>query len=298
MRVIALVTLFHPKKAHAFHIAEYARQCDFVLLCDNSGADNSALFSGIRNSRYIRNSDNFGLSKAFNIALLKKSFAWQDEDGVLFFDQDSQIAPDHVRKLVGEYRKLVASGVAVGALGPVFLNGSTGRIDIPRLRMNIASEVFSCDSLITSSMLTTYAVLKRVSFWNEDIFLDYADWDLCWRLRASGLMILMTNVVVLHHHSGIGEAHYVGLHVLDETPIRRYYQVRDFLKLLRKPYMPRRARHALGFIKKLVLQTILLDKCLLRLRYTYQGIRDYFRQINGKFEERSANPIGDSRHSL
>lgn len=286
MRVIALVTLFHPTQDHARHIAEYARQCDMVFLCDNSGTDNRALFIGIGNCRYIQNADNFGLSRAFNIALSPKTFSWQLDDFVLFFDQDSWILPGHVEKLVDEYQKLVVSGIALGALGPIFLNDSTGRVDIPRLWTCMTSEAFSCDALITSSMLTTYANLRRVSFWNEDIFLDYADWDLCWRLRSVGLKILMTNVTVLQHVSGIGEVHFGSLRVLDEAPVRRYYQVRDFLKLLRKTYMPRRWRHAISFIKKLILQTFLLDKRWERSLYTYRGFVDFLSRSHGKLKAR------------
>ena len=286
MRVIALVTLFHPTQDHARHIAEYARQCDMVFLCDNSGTDNRALFIGIGNWRYIQNADNFGLSRAFNIALSPKTFSWQLDDFVLFFDQDSWILPGHVEKLVDEYQKLVLSGIALGALGPIFLNDSTGRVDIPRLWTCMTSEAFSCDALITSSMLTTYANLRRVSFWNEDIFLDYADWDLCWRLRSVGLKILMTNVTVLQHVSGIGEVHFGSLRVLDEAPVRRYYQVRDFLKLLRKTYMPRRWRHAISFIKKLILQTFLLDKRWERSLYTYRGFVDFLSRSHGKLKAR------------
>ena len=286
MRVIALVTLFHPTQDHARHIAEYARQCDMVFLCDNSGTDNRALFIGIGNCRYIQNADNFGLSRAFNIALSPKTFSWQLDDFVLFFDQDSWILPGHVEKLVDEYQKLVVSGIALGALGPIFLNDSTGRVDIPRLWTCMTSEAFSSDALITSSMLTTYANLRRVSFWNEDIFLDYADWDLCWRLRSVGLKILMTNVTVLQHVSGIGEVHFGSLRVLDEAPVRRYYQVRDFLKLLRKTYMPRRWRHAISFIKKLILQTFLLDKRWERSLYTYRGFVDFLSRSHGKLKAR------------
>lgn len=135
-------------------------------------------------------------------------------------------------------------------------------------------------------MLTTWENLKRISFWNEDIFLDYADWDLCWRLRSVGLKILMTNVTVLQHVSGIGEVHFGSVRVLDEAPVRRYYQVRDFLKLLRKTYMPRRWRHAISFIKKLVLQTFLLDKRWERSLYTCRGFVDFLSRTNGKLKDR------------
>lgn len=286
MRVIALVTLFHPTQNHARHIAEYARQCDTVFLCDNSGSDNRALFIGIGNCRYIQNVDNFRLSRAFNIALSPKTFSWQPDDFVLFFDQDSWVLPGHVEKLVDEYQKLVESGVALGALGPVFFNRSTGRTVIPHSRKFVTPDAFSCEELITSSMLTTWENLKRISFWNEDIFLDYADWDLCWRLRSVGLKILMTNLTVLQHVSGIGEVHFGSVRVLDEAPVRRYYQVRDFLKLLRKTYMPRRWRHAISFIKKLVLQTFLLDKRWERSLYTCRGFVDFLSRTHGKLKDR------------
>lgn len=59
----------------------------------------------------------------------------------------------------------MASGIAVGALGPVFLNSRMGRIDIPCLRLSVTKDAaFSCESLITSSMLTTYANLNAFLF--------------------------------------------------------------------------------------------------------------------------------------
>ena len=33
-------------------------------------------------------------------------------------------------------------------------------------------------------------VLKDISFWNEQIFLDMADWDFCWRLKEKKYQIM------------------------------------------------------------------------------------------------------------
>lgn len=85
MREIALVTLFFPTQDHAHHVAEYARHCDYVILCDSSGTGNSALFENISNRLYIQNPDNFGFSRALNIALSPKTYSWEDEDYVLYF---------------------------------------------------------------------------------------------------------------------------------------------------------------------------------------------------------------------
>ena len=52
--------------------------------------------------------------------------------------------------------------------------------------------------------MTKYCVLQKINFWNEDIFLDFADYDLCWRLNKNGLYSFITNNVTLEHCLGEG----------------------------------------------------------------------------------------------
>ena len=282
-RVVALVTLFHPTADCVKNVVRFAEQCDFVICCDNSDEDNGEVFKDIPKCQYIANRRNLGLSVAFNAVLSSKVFDWREEDFVIFFDQDACINSGHIQKLVGIYLALTRSGLSIGALGPCVFNRCANRMSMPRVRYPVDENTFYVDALITSSMLTTFGKLKSVGFWNEDIFLDYADFDLCFRMRALGLPSLMTRAVLLNHASGSGEKSCFGLRVIDENPLRAFYQVRDVLRLVAAPETPKRIRLLLGFVRKCLLQLLLLNKRSERFRYMFRGLVDYLQKGKGAY---------------
>ena len=200
-KISALVTIYHPDQKVRMNMASLAEQVDRVILCDNSDNNNKEIFDGIKNCTYIPFLQNFGISIAFNKVLTDKKFEWNDNDILIFFDQDSSIESHHIKKLYSRYLNLKEKGINVGCIGPIFFNKSNNQIEEPRIKRMINDEDMVVKSIITSSMLCSYEDIKKIGFWNENLFLDMADWDISWRFQKYGYVVMMTRAVTLFHVS-------------------------------------------------------------------------------------------------
>lgn len=286
----ALVTVYYPSNIVRNNIMAIVSQVDKVYICDNSPKDNKALFDfGADGSKieYIYFGENLGLSAAFN-RVLKETKNWNDDDFVVFFDQDSYIEPGHVERLVDEYKQLLSNNYNVGCLGPVFFNTSNNTIETPKIKTALTKNSFKVSSIITSSMVCRYKDIKEIDFWNERVFLDMADWDFCWRLVEKGKICCMTDAVVLKHSLGTGEKRIGPLRLRVGSAFREYYQTRECLYLLTRAYTP--IKYKIRFVAMLTIRPIMhlifLDNRKSRLKYICMGVRDYFKKKCGALELR------------
>ena len=212
-RCISVITFYNPSEKHIENLKRIILQSDVVLICDNSDvARYKSVAESIEPSKviYCANNENLGLSTAFNKILKSNQYIdWRDDDYIVFYDQDSVITENHNNCLIAEYEKLIEKGINVGCLGPVFFDTSKNCVRKPRLYKQISKKCFEVDCIMTSSMVCKFKVLKEVGFWNEEVFLDLADWDICWRIKAAGYSCVMTEVIILRHSVGEGEKKYV-----------------------------------------------------------------------------------------
>lgn len=283
--VYALITVYNPTKPIWDNIRAVAGQVDRVCICDNS--DCAQTPSLPENARYWAFGENLGISQAYNRVLTDPSVPWQDGDYLLFLDQDSRCSETHVRDLLSIYETLTAQGHRVGSLGPAIFNTCRGAVEFPRMKTPLETGVYTVSGIITSSMLCTYGNLRSVGFWNEKVFLDMADWDLCWRLRKAGLLCCMAEDVVLEHTLGIGEKKIGPMRLRVGQPVREYYQIRDGLQLMIASYTP--LKYRIRFLANLLIRSPLhlmfLDSRKERLHYISMGLRDTFRGRKGALTE-------------
>lgn len=288
--IYALVSVYHPTKAIVSKIATTIAQTDRTYICDNSPSSYVKLFAPLIAEgcvEYVWFGENLGLSQGFNRILKNADYPWKPDDYVLFFDQDSSISPGHVKKLVSDFVQLKNENYPIGCIGPLYYNTSSGREEIPRSKKEISHRIYAVSSIITSSMLTTYEVLQQVGFWNEHIFLDMADWDLCWRIQKAAKLCCLTEKTILHHSIGNGEKRIGPLCLRVGAPFREYYQIRDSLYLLFQAYTPLKYRVrfcAMLFIRS-PLHVIFLDHRKERFVYIFCGIRDFFCRKTGPLPE-------------
>jgi rhamnosyltransferase len=281
-KIYALVTIYYPDNEVFENVSKISKQVTTVIIADNTpNSDNFYLFCGICNIIYINNENNFGLSKAFN-KLLDIEFL-KSSDFIFFFDQDSDIAENLIEILINDYLNISHLGFNIGCLGPIIFEKNTNTEMIPKKKICITNNIYSVATIITSSMLTTYENLEKIGFWNEDIFLDFADWDLCWRFQKNGLMCFLSENVSLIHKLG-NSITKIGKHdEIEGNPIREYYQTRDGIKLLFKSYTPFKYRiHflILIFIRPF-LHIVLFKDRILRMKYISIGIVDFLVHKNG-----------------
>ena len=284
----ALITVYHPSEIVKENVMKVAEQVDTVYICDNSLEPQQERFCGIANVRYVCFGENLGLSCAFNRILKDPEISWKDEDFVVFFDQDSSISEHHVAKLIQAYQNVQKAGYEIGCLGPQYFNTSSGRVEVPKMKTQITEDTFSVSSIITSSMLCTYGSLREIDFWNEDVFLDMADWDICWRMCAAGKMCCLTESVTLCHSVGLKDKKIGPFRMKVGNPYREYYQIRECLYLLGKKYTP--MKYKIRFLIMLFIRSplhiLFLENRKDRIQYITMGVGDFFRKKHCALESR------------
>lgn len=285
VKIVALVTVYNPDKNVVENLQILSRQVEQVILCDNSMNDNAQMLGGVTKSIYTTQNKNLGLTGAFNSILKDPAYGWKDDDLIIFFDQDSQIGEGYIQALQDEYRKIETLIPNLGCLGPVFYNTSNGRTERPRQKKNITDETYEVSNTITSSLMMRYGNLKRIDFWNEKVFLDLADWDLCWRMQKAGMVCCMTEKVVLHHSVGNGEKKVGPIKLRVGQPFREYYQTRDALYLLQENYVPLKMRLRLiaNVTIRPVVHYLMLDDKKSRMKFIRRGINDYKKGVHGEY---------------
>lgn len=285
VKIVALVTVYNPDKNVVENLQILSRQVEQVILCDNSMNDNAQMLGGVTKSIYTTQHKNLGLTGAFNSILKDPAYGWKDDDLIIFFDQDSQIGEGYIQALQDEYRKIETLIPNLGCLGPVFYNTSNGRTERPRQKKNITDETYEVSNTITSSLMMRYGNLKRIDFWNEKVFLDLADWDLCWRMQKAGMVCCMTEKVVLHHSVGNGEKKVGSIKLRVGQPFREYYQTRDALYLLQENYVPLKMRLRLiaNVTIRPVVHYLMLDDKKSRMKFIRRGINDYKKGVHGEY---------------
>lgn len=285
----ALISIFHPSDDVREHVKAIASQVDTVYLCDNSSESNARMFEGPdfpQNIRYTCFYKNLGLSMAFNRILKDPDISWHDEDYIFFFDQDSLIKEGHISKMLEVFLRNRKDGIPIGCLGCAFFNTSHGAVEMPRAKRQLSHDTYAVSSIITSSMLTTYGNLRKIDFWDPHVFLDMADWNLCWRLQAAGMLCCLTDAVILHHSVGSSEKKIGPFRLRVGQPIREYYQIRECMYLLWQPYTPLkyRIRFLAMVLVRSPLHVIFLDHRKERLGYIAKGFLDFCRGKQGSID--------------
>lgn len=286
-RTIGIVTVFHPSIKHIDNIKLISEQVDLLIISDNSPTKNSELFKLFKNVVYRFWNRNLGLSSSFNRILTDESFGWKDSDNIIFFDQDSIIPTGHIRSLIIDYEYLENKGLSVGCIGPVFINQSIGTTEIPTLNEKIDKNILKVKGIITSSMLCKYENLRLISFWNEKLFLDMADWDLCWRLIEKQKYCYMSSNSIMKHSVGEGKKSILFFNLRIGKPFREYYQTRDCMYLMGERYLPWnfRLRFIIRILFRPIVHIVFLDNSFKRAKYIFLGIKDFFLKKRGEIDK-------------
>lgn len=258
LRVLAVVVTFFPNAECLLSLLDQLRrQCQEVLVVDNTPADNDIVFTASRemlagagNCRLCRLGWNMGIAAALNVGIdvaLAEGF-----DYVLLSDQDSLPVPDMVTGLVRSERNLAAQGQTVGAVGPLIRDLVTSQ-DYP-FQAPIPGKLFyghrfpsadephvASSSIITSGMLIPAAALKAVGNMLDELFIDHVDVEWCHRAIARGYLLFGTGGAVLFHRMGDDNLRvwYRGWRrVSAYGPFRLYFRFRNFIHLLRMSHVP------------------------------------------------------------
>ena len=222
IKTLAGIVLYNPDMVRLKkNIDSIIKQVDLLLLIDNASENKDEidlLISNYKNIIVFRNDKNEGLSRALNQIL---DYSYENKyDWFLTLDQDS-IVNKHTIK---EYLKYVNQpNVAIVTSHYIDLN-----VEVKEKRNdNIYNYVEFC---ITSGSLCNTKVIKSINGFDEQLFIDCIDYDICSTLIEHGYKIIKINNNGFYHE--VGKSKRIKFLFFDEiiynhNVTRTYYIIRN-----------------------------------------------------------------------
>ncbi|MBQ7497088.1 MAG: glycosyltransferase [Selenomonas sp.] len=226
--------------------------------------------------RYHHFPDNRGIAWPLNYVLQALG---QMDGWVLTLDQDSFFAPGVLACYIKTAESFLATDENVALFAPDWGGGALQ----PQGDGNSIEYV---SKAITSGSLVCLEAARSVGGYNEELFIDEVDYDLCYRLRRHGYHIARINTVVLEHHVGKTERHHLlWMHpvVYHHPALRKYYITRNRIYIQR--HYPELFWESLRlnvrmFFLVLLFEDDKLSKVLMMLRGLWDGLRGRMGKLN------------------
>lgn len=232
MDISAGIVLFNPDiNRLKENISAVIVQCTHIYLVDN-GSNNidevKELLNQYNQSKIsiLCNTENQGIAKALNqltAAAQKGGFEW-----ILTLDQDS-VAPSNISEEFEKY----TNNLNTGMLCPVICDRNKGVV------VEAKDGYKEIDECITSGSLLNIKAWSVIGGFDESMFIDGVDFDICYRLRKNGYKILCIQSVVLLHELGRIEYHHFlfwKVLVKNHSAFRKFYIARNTVYLARKEH--------------------------------------------------------------
>lgn len=238
MEKYAIIVTYEPELLNLKRLTEETEKAGFIpIVADNSQTrfvEKSDLSS---NSQLIRLGSNQGIAKAQNAGIIYA--LEQNAKFLVFFDQDSNADAELISKLA-DFVKKNESCVAV----PLALDKETLKEYPVQIinRIGYPSDVFvkgenkpqRVDLVISSGMMMSADVIRKVGLYDEDFFIDFVDIEWCIRCKKSNIPIYVLPDAVLLHKIGSKNIEVSGREITVHGAARTYYKVRNSFLLLYK----------------------------------------------------------------
>ena len=279
-----IVTTYNPDlESLNRNLTSYAYQVGLVLICDNSDdliiqQTIKALAIKFANVTCLSMDGNQGIAFAQNHGI-----QYAIEKGCEYFlevDQDSSFPPDYVVKVIDSYFKLIANGESVAGLGPLAVRADGYIYDGYK---NLA-HIVRVDKTLSSGFFFPRSSFEVVGPKDESLFIDYVDWEWCWRSKGYGLNVFVDTNLRIVHMLGSGHKKIFCFDVGLPAPIRHYYQFRNSIYLFFRSYIPIGWRIKRVFVNlfKLPIYSFLVGEGKLRRKYICMAFKDAASKKTGK----------------
>lgn len=248
--------------------------------------DNSKIGMSFENTDvyYFHDETNGGLARAINhcvdVAL---------DDGInimVYFDQDSTIDTKLIDALMQSYTRYKEKYKNLFLLGPqpTMVDGRDYPIKLSR---QIEDNLYSATEIITSGMTFEPKAIKDIGYFDEDLFLDMVDFEICWRARGKGMLVAVDKNIKMAHEVGINTIKLPFKILPISSPIRNYYQMRNVLYLALYKHKKSKITifyYLLRRFANVIINMLFADEKIIRLKYNYLAIKDAISKKMGKIQ--------------
>lgn len=240
MKTGCIIVLYNPnwellKKV----MSRVTLQVNHVFISDNSSSNNKDKFQNLPNTTYQSNGKNLGIATAQNNGIL--FFEDKNYDFVFFLDQDSIPPQNMVAILHEQFQYLQQQNIKMGGVCARTVNRENHKKEIARIKKGkkITHTITEVDQMISSSSLIPIKNFKKVGYLEDALFIDGVDHEWCWRAKAKeNLRFFIIENTLLSHKRGEGDTHFLFFRIAISSPFRVYYQYRNYLRLVRRSYVP------------------------------------------------------------
>lgn len=243
MKIFSVVVAYHPNKDEMQSLCRALRRNGSeVVVVDNTEDAHARFTTDTELTTVLALGENTGIAHAFN-AGIEEAMA-RGADVVVLFDQDSLIDEGFLAALVAPLepgRPGVAAPLAFdkrsGAEYPSERIGACGIAT--NVYANGRSTPFRTDLVISSGCAATAATFSAVGLMDEDLFIDFVDYEWCFRCKSKDVPVCVVPAAVMRHAIGDTVATFGVYRGIVHGPVRTYYKIRNAFLLLRKRHVPR-----------------------------------------------------------
>ena len=269
--ISAGIVLFNPEiNKLRKNLMSICNQVKMVYLIDN-GSDNlkdiESLLLDFKNVSLHKFYCNYGIAKALNeicVIAQKNNYKW-----VITLDQDSVCADN----LVEKYALLKKENSNIGQITCIFQDINFKK---ENEEFNGSKEIEWC---ITSGALLNIDAWRTVGGFDENLFIDAVDYDICLSMREHGFKIVQAGFIGLFHEIGDGHEVKIGpltIKTWNHSAFRRYYSTRNMLIVAKKHHLGV-LRCLLGVFKHIILIFVFEDNRIEKLKKGLLGVDDGLR---------------------
>jgi rhamnosyltransferase len=238
--VYAVIVTFNPDAGAVQELAQTLRASGAkIIVVDNTpgaGAENLPMDATV-----LRLGFNAGIAHAQNVGI--RAALAHGAEVIVFFDQDSRLEGGFLDRLL---RPLFLG--EPGVVAPVCVDRAHG-FEVPSYRITrygfvrkvfarTADRCVDADLVIASGTAATAATFAVAGVMDEDLFIDYVDFEWCLRCRSKGIPIRVVPGATITHSIGERAVNLGLFSGVIHSSARSYYKIRNGFLLLRKKHVP------------------------------------------------------------
>lgn len=290
MRCAGIVTYNPEIERLQDNIRAILPQVDIVYICDNGSANMTdaqwETVISLGNVQIEHLSENKGIAYALNELLQSAADAHYEQ--IVLLDQDS-VATQGMVDVLAKYMK-----ERVALVAPFILDRNRMseqeycNLQLPRVECLTHA---ARHGAITSGSLVDVQAAIKVGGFDDELFIDYVDFDFNERLLLNHYEILKVNTVYLIHEKGKSEQTWLRvprrsssgavtwqpLYKLGYSPMRCYYQARNRVIYWKKYHNYTGSEGINEIIPLMGLSLLFEDHRIAKLHAYWKGIRDGMR---------------------
>lgn len=275
-----VIIFYHPEHDRVKRSIDVCSRLGWpTVIIDNSPQAYDDAVSFPSNVDYLFLNGNKGIGAAQNRGI--EYLLAHSVDTIVLLDQDTQLSEQWLSQL--QQRFLIAKSLfpQLAALGPQVICEFDGQAVEPKIQKPIASHAGfnKVKQIIASGMMLDTGSLSAIGLMDESLFIDGVDHEWCWRATMLGYDVAKDTQTLMRHRQGDDRVRCLGLTFKVGSPIRLYYQFRNILLLIRRPYVPLywKCRHSLALPLRWFVNRFFVAEGKARGRFMGKGLIDGLR---------------------